>query len=122
MGRSRLDASHPSKKLSDQPRRGGVSATLYWQIAAIIAVSWAVWVADRWSKHHVRGRIFVSAIGMSLFIPALFGVGNSPNLGSLTLAILSLILFGIGGDCLIATTCQSFAKSFGQNSEPPLTE
>jgi len=43
-----------------------------------------------------RGRIYVSALGMALIIPALFGVGNSPSLGSFGLAIASLILFGIG--------------------------
>jgi MFS family permease len=44
-------------------------------------------------KRTQRGRIFVSAIGMVLFLPALFGVGNSQIL---TTAILSLIVFGIG--------------------------
>ena len=43
-----------------------------------------------------RGRIYVSAIGMALIIPALFGVGNAPNLHSLSLAIASLVLFGVG--------------------------
>jgi MFS transporter, Spinster family, sphingosine-1-phosphate transporter len=40
-----------------------------------------------------RGRIIISAIGMSLLIPSLFGVGNA---GTLTGAIVFLILFGIG--------------------------
>lgn len=43
-----------------------------------------------------RGRIYVSAIGMSLIIPALFGVGNAPGANSFALAIASLVLFGIG--------------------------
>jgi hypothetical protein len=33
---------------------------------------------------------------MAFIIPALFGVGNSPALGSFGLAIFSLVLFGIG--------------------------
>ena len=33
---------------------------------------------------------------MALIIPALFGVGNAPGLNSLTMAVLSLVLFGIG--------------------------
>jgi MFS family permease len=74
----------------------GVSATLYWQAAAIVAALGGGWLADRWMRHTDRGRIYVSAIGMALIIPALFGVGNSPNLGSFGLAIASLILFGIG--------------------------
>ena len=74
----------------------GVSATLYWQAAAIVAALGGGWLADRWMRKTDRGRIYVSAIGMALIIPALFGVGNSPNLGSFGLAIASLILFGIG--------------------------
>ena len=74
----------------------GVSATLYWQLAAIFAALGGGWMADRWMRHTDRGRIYVSAIGMALIIPALFGVGNSPQLGSFGLAIFSLILFGVG--------------------------
>jgi MFS family permease len=74
----------------------GVSATLYWQAAAIIAALGGGWLADRWMSHTERGRIYVSALGMALIIPALFGVGNSPALGSFGLAIISLVLFGIG--------------------------
>jgi MFS family permease len=74
----------------------GVSATLYWQAAAILAAFSGGWLADRWMRRTDRGRIYVSALGMALIIPALFGVGNAPALGSFTLAIASLILFGIG--------------------------
>ena len=74
----------------------GVSATLYWQAAAIVAALGGGWLADRWMRRTDRGRIYVSALGIALIIPALFGVGNAPNLGSFTLAIASLILFGIG--------------------------
>jgi predicted MFS family arabinose efflux permease len=74
----------------------GVSATLYWQAAAIAAALGGGWLADRWMRRTDRGRIYVSALGMALIIPALFGVGNSPALGSFALAIASLILFGIG--------------------------
>ena len=74
----------------------GVSATLYWQAAAIIAALGGGWLADRWMSRTERGRIYVSALGMAFIIPALFGVGNSPALGSFGLAIFSLVLFGIG--------------------------
>lgn len=76
--------------------RAGVSATLYWQAAAIVAAFFGGWLADRWMKRTERGRIYVSAIGMTLIIPALFGVGNAPGMNSLALAIASLVLFGIG--------------------------
>ena len=76
--------------------RAGVSATLYWQAAAIAAAIFGGWLADRWMRKTERGRIYVSAIGMALIIPALFGVGNAPGMNSLSLAIASLVLFGIG--------------------------
>jgi hypothetical protein len=47
-------------------------------------------------RRNERGRIYVSAIGMCLIIPALFGVGNSAGMNSFGLAVASLILFGIG--------------------------
>ena len=73
--------------------KAGVSATLYWQLAAIVGAFAGGWLADRWMRQTDRGRIRVSAIGMALIIPALFGVGNS---GSLTVAVLFLALFGLG--------------------------
>ena len=42
----------------------GVSATLYWQSAAIVGAIAGGWLADRWMRRSPRGRIFVSAIGM----------------------------------------------------------
>lgn len=74
----------------------GVSATLYWQAAAIVSAFGGGWLADKWMRRSDRGRIYVSALGMALIIPALFGVGNAPNLNSLTLAVASLVLFGVG--------------------------
>jgi len=76
--------------------KAGVSATLYWQAVAILSAFFGGWLADRWMHQSDRGRIYVSAIGMALIIPALFGVGNAPNLHSLSLAIASLVLFGVG--------------------------
>ncbi|MGE3310363.1 MAG: MFS transporter [Limisphaerales bacterium] len=73
--------------------KAGVSATLYWQVAAIAGAMIGGWMADRWMRRHSRGRIFVSAIGMGLIIPAMFGVGNA---GTLAVAIAFLILFGLG--------------------------
>ena len=50
-------------------------------------------MADRLMRKTMRGRIYISALGMTLLIPALFGVGNS---GTLLIAILFLALFGVG--------------------------
>ena len=73
--------------------RAGMSAVLYVQVASLIGVGIGGWLADRWMRHTSRGRIFVSAIGMSFFLPSLFGVGNASTLGA---AIGFLILFGLG--------------------------
>jgi len=73
--------------------KAGVAATLYWQVAAIVGALGGGWLADRWMRHSIRGRIHVSAIGMGCIIPAMFGVGNANTLG---IAIVFLILFGIG--------------------------
>ncbi len=73
--------------------QAGVSATLYWNIAALCGVMLGGWVADAWQRVHQRGRIFTSAIGIALLAPALFGVGNS---SSLSMAVGFLTLFGLG--------------------------
>ena len=73
--------------------RAGVIAVLYVQIATIGGALLGGWLADRWMRRTERGRIYVSAIGMSLFLPALLGLGNP---GTVALAIFFLILFGIG--------------------------
>jgi MFS family permease len=73
--------------------RAGVIAVLYVQIATIGGAVLGGALADAWSRRTARGRIYVSAIGMTLFLPALFGLGNP---GTLALAVLFLILFGVG--------------------------
>jgi MFS transporter, Spinster family, sphingosine-1-phosphate transporter len=74
----------------------GVSATLYWQVAALMGAVTGGWLADRWMRTTVRGRIYVSAIGMSMIVPAMFGVGYAPQTGLLWVAIAFLVLFGLG--------------------------
>jgi dipeptide/tripeptide permease len=76
--------------------RAGVSATLFWQSAAIVGAICGGWLADRWMRTAPRGRIYVSALGMGMIIPAMFGVGFSPQTGQLWVAIAFLILFGLG--------------------------
>ncbi len=73
--------------------QAGVSATLFWQVAAIVGVLAGGGLADRWMRTNQRGRIYTSAIGMALIVPAIFGVGWAP---SLSFAITFLILFGLG--------------------------
>jgi MFS family permease len=74
----------------------GVSATVYWQVAAIVGAVTGGWIADRWMRSSARGRIYTSAIGMSLIVPAMFGVGYAPQTGLLWVAVAFLVLFGVG--------------------------
>jgi MFS family permease len=74
----------------------GVSAALYWQVAAIVGAIAGGWLADRWMRRTIRGRIYASALGMALIVPAMFGVGYAPETGLLWVAVMFLILFGVG--------------------------
>ena len=66
------------------------------QIAAIFGVIIGGTLADRWMRTTPRGRIFTSAIGTMLFLPALFSVGNA---STLTMAVAGLVIFGFGWGC-----------------------
>lgn len=73
--------------------KAGISATLWVTLASFAGALLGGALADRWMRATVRGRIYTSAVGMSLCIPALFGVGYAPTL---TVAIGFLLLFGLG--------------------------
>jgi MFS transporter, Spinster family, sphingosine-1-phosphate transporter len=61
--------------------------------ASIVGVALGGLLADRWMRRSQRGRIYVSAIGMALFLPALFTVGNA---SVQTTAVIGLVIFGLG--------------------------
>lgn len=71
----------------------GVYAVLPVQLASMAGVVLGGWLADMGMRRTDRGRILVSAAGMILFLPSLFGVGFSEHLG---LAVAFLVLYGIG--------------------------
>jgi MFS transporter, Spinster family, sphingosine-1-phosphate transporter len=81
------------EKFSLGQGKAGMSAILYVQVASLIGALIGGTLADRWMTKTARGRIFTSAIGMLLFLPALFSVGNA---STLNIAILGLIVFGLG--------------------------
>jgi MFS family permease len=76
--------------------KAGVSATLYWMLAAVVAAVGGGWLADQWMKRTQRGRVYTSAIGMVLIAAAMMGVGYSPQTGMLGVAVAFLIVFGLG--------------------------
>jgi MFS transporter, Spinster family, sphingosine-1-phosphate transporter len=71
----------------------GLSATGYIQIASFIGVLLGGAVADLWMRVTPRGRIYTSALGVLLLVPALLGLGWAWSLGA---AIGFMVLFGIG--------------------------
>lgn len=73
--------------------KAGINATLWITLASLVGVLAGGALADRWMRTNPRGRIFTSAVGMAMMIPALFGVGYAPTLG---VAIAFLVLFGLG--------------------------
>jgi MFS family permease len=73
--------------------KAGINATLWITLASLVGALGGGVLADRWMRATERGRIYTSAVGMALMIPALFGVGYAPTL---SVAIVFLILFGLG--------------------------
>jgi MFS family permease len=71
----------------------GLSATGYIQIASFIGVVLGGVLADWWMRRTARGRIYTSALGVLLLVPALLGLGYA---WSLAAAIGFMILFGLG--------------------------
>ena len=71
----------------------GLSATVYVQFASLIGVVLGGIIADRWMRRTNRGRIFTSATGVLLIVPALLALGFAPAIG---VASGAMILFGLG--------------------------
>lgn len=71
----------------------GPMATLTIAVASFIGVMIGGPISDKWVLRNVRGRIYTSAIGLAMMIPALIFIGLAHN------AILSVaagLFFGIG--------------------------
>ncbi len=71
----------------------GLWATMTNAGAAFGGVILGGWLADRWSQRTVRGRTYVSALGLVLLAPALVTVGLAPGF---PVSIVGTILFGLG--------------------------
>lgn len=71
----------------------GPMATLTISISSFIGVMVGGPMSDRWVKRNVRGRIFTSAMGLGMMIPALILLGLAQNP---FFSVLAGLLFGIG--------------------------
>jgi len=76
--------------------RAGFTATAYMQVAAFCGVLVGGWWADRWSRIHLRGRVFVPMIALTCAAPFVFMVSHTEVL---QLVILCLIAFGFARGC-----------------------
>lgn len=70
----------------------GLSATGYLNMAALIGLLIGGAWADRWSRTHERGRIFVPIIGLCAAAP---GILLASSTGSLPFALAGLMLYGL---------------------------
>lgn len=76
--------------------KAGFTATAYMQAAALAGVlCGGVW-ADRWSRRHPRGRVFVPMIALTLASPFVF---LSANTDTLWIAAACLVVFGFARGC-----------------------
>jgi MFS family permease len=71
----------------------GMSATGYVTIASFAGALIGGTLADLAARKTLRGRVYVSALGMGFCVPALLGLGNVSSLG---MAIGCMMLFGLG--------------------------
>jgi MFS family permease len=71
----------------------GLAATGYIQLASLGGVFLGGVLADWWMRRTDRGRIFTSALGVLLLVPALLALGYAWSPG---VAIVAMIAFGIG--------------------------
>lgn len=71
----------------------GPLATISIAVSSFIGVLAGGVISDRWVARNVRGRVFTSAIGLSLMIPALLCIGYGHTL----LPVMAgAVLFGVG--------------------------
>lgn len=71
----------------------GPLATITIAASSLIGVVAGGLLSDRWVQHNVRGRVYTSAIGLSLTIPALLFLGLG---GSVAFLVAAAFFFGAG--------------------------
>lgn len=73
--------------------QAGPMSTITIAVSSFVGVIVGGLLSDRWIQRHIRGRIYTSAIGLALTVPAVILIGY----GTTTTAIVSAgLLFGFG--------------------------
>lgn len=79
--------------LNITPQEAGPLATITIALSSFVGVMVGGPLSDRWVRRNVRGRIYTSAIGMAMMVPALVLIGLGHNLFA---AIGAGLFFGLG--------------------------
>ena len=82
-----------SQNLNIPMEQAGPLATITISVSAFIGVIFGGILSDRWVQKNIKGRVYTSAIGLGLTIPALLLLGFSHSLFNVVGAVLC---FGIG--------------------------
>lgn len=82
-----------SDNLHISMEQAGPLATITIAMASLIGVLFGGVLSDKWVMKNVKGRIYTSAIGLSLTIPALFLIGFG---SSMTHVVAAGLCFGFG--------------------------
>ena len=82
-----------SDSLGISMAKAGPVSTITIAVSSFIGVMLGGVLSDRWVKKNLRGRIYTSAIGMAVMIPALVLLGLGHGMAA---AIAAGMLFGIG--------------------------
>jgi MFS family permease len=82
-----------SQSLGLDMTRAGPLATITIAVSSFAGVLAGGLLADRWIQRSLRGRVYTSAIGLGLTVPALVAMGLGEGLAA---ALGGAVLFGIG--------------------------
>jgi MFS transporter, ACS family, D-galactonate transporter len=82
-----------SQSLDIPMSEAGPRATIWIAISSLVGVLFGGFLSDKWIQKNIRGRIYTSAIGLSLTIPALLLIGFGHSIFNLSAAA---ICFGFG--------------------------
>ena len=107
--------SHLSTAFGLKQGPAGLSATGYVTIASFFGTLIGGVLADRWMRLSQRGRIYTSACGTAMCVPALLGLGYAPTL---SVAILFMMLFGLGFGLKTQTRSVNGFEKKGKRNRP----
>jgi MFS family permease len=90
-----------AQSLNLTPAQAGPLATITIATSSFLGVMIGGPLSDRWVRRNVRGRVYTSAIGITMMIPALVCIGMGHNIAA---AIGAALFFGVGYGMFDANT------------------